>query len=66
MKVLRWWSSPYGGRYEYEKLRDRLNLWIVDKLPKRLVMWCYVRISGLDGNGPCDCFKDRLDRWGVK
>lgn len=65
MKNIKLWFK-YELPYQYEKKRDNFYIWCINALPKRLVMWCYIRISGLHGEGPCDCFKDRLERWGVK
>jgi hypothetical protein len=32
----------YMIRYEVGKKADQFLLWLARKLPKRLVMWCYV------------------------
>ena len=56
----------YELKYQYEKQRDNFCLWLAGVLPKRLVMWCYIKIVSQDGNAPSVDFKNHLDTWGVK
>lgn len=56
----------YDIQYNYEKYRDKLCLWLVRKLPKRLVMWCYIVVAGQSGEAPNECYIRDLNLWGVK
>lgn len=44
-------------------------MWIAWHIPRRLVMWCYVRmtVSGMDGNQHPDevTYSQVMSRWGV-
>ncbi len=60
-------------KYEYNKRRDALIRKIVWRLPKRFVMWSYIRVAahattGEYGNTvvPEITMMDALDRWPVK
>jgi hypothetical protein len=58
-------------RYELRKRRERLLMKLVWRLPRRLVMWCYIRVlsnatTGPYGNTVVPELKamDALQRWG--
>jgi len=63
MSELKYWAS---------RKAEKWMLWIVWKLPKRLVMWCAIRVMANATTGqysnqvvPELTAMDALDRWGV-
>lgn len=35
----------HDWHYEFDKLRDNLAMWVAWHLPRRVVMWAYVRVG---------------------
>lgn len=64
IKIKCWYYHTF--KYHYEKQRDNFNLWLAGKLPKRLVMWCFIKIHSQEGNAPCECYSRLLRKWDVK
>lgn len=57
-------------KYEIDKLKDEIYMWIVWKLPKRFVMWCAIRVGANATTGeysnqivPELHFMDAIKRW---
>ncbi len=63
-------SMRYSIAYRYHRLSERLLMAIAWALPKKLVMWCAVRVGAHATTGPYSGqivpdlkFVDALDRW---
>jgi hypothetical protein len=59
-------------KYEIHKRAEKLMRWFVWKLPRKLVMWCYIRVAahattGKFGNTivPEITMMEALQRWDV-
>lgn len=57
-------------KYEVERRDERLLIWFVWRLPKRLVYWCAIRVGAHATTGKYDSkttpellFVDALHRW---
>lgn len=52
-------------KYRWNRFfRETLPMFIVwHLLPARVVLWAYIRVMSLSGNGPCSCFKESHDLW---
>jgi hypothetical protein len=66
MKIYRWWKYR-----THQWWHDKLPLWIAYRMPRRLVMWCAVRVGANATTGehrnqvvPDLTFMDALKRWG--
>jgi hypothetical protein len=46
------------------KLKERLIMWIVWKLPRILVYWCAIRLMTFNGGCPDRSCSDALKGWG--
>ena len=60
-------------RYELAKRRDKILMWIAWRLPRRFIMWCYIRVAAHATTGEhantlvCELgMMDALGRWEVK
>jgi len=54
----------FDVKYEYRKRRDKFYLWLANKvLPKRLVLWCFIFVSGSDGSCPDPMYSRCYDFW---
>ena len=42
---MRYWTRRVHVKYEIAKKRDALIRWVVWKMPKRFVMWSYIRVA---------------------
>lgn len=67
---MRYWTRWVHVRYEIHRRAERLLLAIVWRLPRRLVMWCYIRVgvhatTGQYGNTvvPDLTMVEALERW---
>jgi len=40
---------------------EKIALWIAFRLPKRVVLWCFIRVHSLSGEAPCDGYKKAYD-----
>jgi len=53
-------------KYEYKKRVDNILLSIAVKLPKRLLLWCFIVVYGEDGECPSLEYKYKADYWSNK
>lgn len=55
------------NRYEWDKRIEKMAAWIAWHLPRRVVMWCYVRVAvaGFDGNPATQTVDEPLKRWEI-
>lgn len=67
---MRYWTRWHNIRHEAGKWRDSLIRKIVWRLPKRLVMWSYIRVAAYATTGeysdtvvPELSMMDALKRW---
>jgi hypothetical protein len=67
-----YWMHWHNVRYEAGRQGDRLLMKIAWTLPRRLVMWCYVRVGAHATTGeysktvvPELSMLDALGRWGA-
>jgi hypothetical protein len=57
-------------KYEVNKIKEKLMMWVAWKMPRWLVMWCAVRLGANATQGKYDTtivpdllFMDALRRW---
>jgi hypothetical protein len=70
---MRYWTRWVHVKYELSKRRDSLIRKVVWKLPKRIVMWSYIRVASHATTGeygttvvPELGMMEALNRWPVK
>lgn len=61
--MIRYWY--FNWRYEIHRRHERALIWLAWKLPRSLVMWCYIRVvtSGEDGDPSAQNVMEPLKRW---
>ena len=50
-------------KFKYYKFLDWLCLEISSRLPRRLVLWCYINVMAVNPNGPTPDYEENYKRF---